>query len=89
MMDLYEACMKKFYAVIHYANLLHDEDTANQANQVLIQRAQSAGVQISEKIAYLEPEILELSNETLAGAVTEENTSESVTESVEETEEAQ
>ena len=65
-MDLYEACMKKFYAVIHYANLLHDEDTANQANQVLIQRAQSAGVQISEKIAYLEPEILELPDEKLA-----------------------
>ena len=46
-MDLYEACMIKFYAVIHYANFLHDEDTADQAHQVLIQRAQSVGVQIS------------------------------------------
>ena len=64
-MDLYEACMIKFYAVIHYANLLHDEDTADQAHQVLIQRAQSAGVQISEKIAYLEPEILELPDDKL------------------------
>ena len=71
-MDLYEACMIKFYAVISYANLLHDEDTANAEHQALIERARSAGVQISEKIAYLEPEILELSNETLAAYYVDE-----------------
>ena len=65
-MDLYEACMKKFYAVISYANLLHDQDTADAENQVYIQRAQSAGVRIAELTAYLEPEILELPDEALA-----------------------
>ena len=65
-MDLYEACMKKFYAVISYANLLHDQDTADAENQVCIQRAQSAGVRIAELTAYLEPEILELPDEALA-----------------------
>ena len=65
-MDLYEACMKKFYAVISYANLLHDQDTADAENQVCIQRAQSAGVRIAELTAFLEPEILELPDETLA-----------------------
>ena len=65
-MDLYEACMKKFYAVISYANLKQDEDTANAESQVRMQRAQSAGVQIAEKTAYLEPEILQLPDEKLA-----------------------
>ena len=65
-MDLYEACMKKFYAVISYANMLHDQDTADAENQVCIQRAQSAGVRIAELTAYLEPEILELPDEALA-----------------------
>ena len=65
-MDLYEACMKKFYAVSMYANLKQDEDTANAESQVRMQRAQSAGVQIAEKTAYLEPEILQLPDEKLA-----------------------
>ena len=64
-MDLYEACLMKLYRLSSYASMKHDQDTADAANQALMQRAQSTEVQIAEKLAFLEPEILELPEDTL------------------------
>lgn len=71
-MNLYEACLMKLYRFSSYASMLHDQDTANAENQALMQRAQSTEVKIAEKIAFLEPEILELPEEVLQQYINEE-----------------
>ncbi len=48
-----------------YAHMRHDEDTANSKYNGMNQRATSAYIQIGEKASFLEPEILELSDEKL------------------------
>ncbi len=64
-MELYESCVSLLYRVHGYAFMRHDEDTADAGNQALYSRAQAAEVKISERIAYLEPEILSLPEGTL------------------------
>ena len=59
-MKIYEACIKTLYRVHGYAFMKHDEDTAEAGNQARFSRAQAAEVKVSEKIAFLEPEILAL-----------------------------
>ena len=59
-MKIYEACLKTLYRVHGYAFMKHDEDTAEAGNQARFGRAQAAEVNVSEKIAFLEPEILAL-----------------------------
>ena len=71
-MDLYEACLMKLYRLSSYASMRHDEDTADASNQALMQRAQSTEVRIAEKIAILEPEILETPENVLEQYLAEE-----------------
>ena len=71
-MDLYEACLMKLYRLSSYASMRHDEDTADASNQALMQRAQSTEVRIAEKIAFLEPEILETPENVLEQYLAEE-----------------
>ena len=51
--------------VYGYAHMREDQDTANSKYQSLQQRAMSAYVGASEKTAYINPEILQLSDEEL------------------------
>ena len=62
---LYEELQHVLDNVYGYAHMREDQDTANSKYQSLHQRAMSAYVGASEKIAYINPEILELSDEQL------------------------
>ncbi len=64
-LDLYEKMMLLLYRIHGYASMRHDEDTAEPKNQELIAKAQSTIVAAEEKCAFLEPEILTLSEEQL------------------------
>ena len=64
-MDLYAECMERTYSVYSYAMMKNDEDTRESEGQELVFRAQSLNTKVSEKISFLEPEILSLSEKTL------------------------
>ena len=64
-MDLYAECMERTYSVYSYAMMKNDEDTRESAGQELVFRAQSLNTKVSEKISFLEPEILSLPGKTL------------------------
>lgn len=64
-MDLYEACLRILQRYGVYAEMKNDEDTGNAANQALNQRAQTESTKVSEKISFLEPEILALGKEKI------------------------
>ena len=64
-MDLYEACLKTLQRYGVYAEMKNDEDTGNAAGQALNQRAQAESTKVSEKIAFLDPEILALGREKI------------------------
>lgn len=56
----YESCISKIYKLYGYAEIKRDQDTADAENQKLYARAQSLDVFISEKLSFVEPEILNL-----------------------------
>ena len=62
----YDACMLKLERVGGYANMRHDEDTADAENQELELKAQSAFVRIGEQLAFLQPEILAIPEDILS-----------------------
>ena len=64
-MDLYAECMERTYSVYSYAMMKNDEDTRESEGQELVFRAQSLNTKVSEKISFLEPEILSLPGKTL------------------------
>ena len=64
-MDLYAECMERTYSVYSYAMMKNDEDTRESEGQELVFRAQSLNTKVSEKISFLEPEILSLPEKTL------------------------
>ena len=64
-MDLYAECMERTYSVYSYAMMKNDEDTRESEGQELVFRAQSLNTNVSEKISFLEPEILSLPGKTL------------------------
>ena len=65
-MDLYAECMERTYSVYSYAMMKNDEDTRESEGQELVFRAQNLNTKVSEKISFLEPEILSLPSKTLA-----------------------
>ena len=65
-MEIYAECMERTYSVYSYAMMKNDEDTTESEGQELVFRAQSLNTKISEKLSFLEPEILALPAETLA-----------------------
>ena len=56
----YESCISKIYKLYGYAEMKRDQDTADAENQKLYARAQSLDVFISEKLSFVEPEIINL-----------------------------
>ena len=70
-MKLYASCMELLYKVYGYASMRHDEDTADAGRQKLYSRAQALEVRVSERAAFLEPEILALPEGTVERWMTE------------------
>ncbi|MCR5147755.1 MAG: oligoendopeptidase F [Eubacterium sp.] len=64
-LKIYEELMMKVYRVYSYAEMKRDQDTADSANQKLFLEAQSLDVSVSEKTAFLQPEILLMDREKL------------------------
>ena len=63
--ELYQECKKTDYRFVGYAMMRSDVDTGNADNLALLQRAQSADVQILEKTAFIEPEVLALGEDKI------------------------
>ena len=53
-LDIYESCMQKVYKLYSYSEMKSDQNTMDQENLKLFQRAQSLDVKISEKLSFLE-----------------------------------
>ncbi len=64
-LTLYQENILALYKVYEYASMRRDQDTADADNQEPVARAGRIELAVSECWAYLEPEILELSDETL------------------------
>lgn len=71
-LDLYMACQEKFELASHYAMLASDVDTKNMENQGRERRLSGIVVEASSRMAFVEPKILDLSEETLAAYLKEE-----------------
>ena len=69
---LYDDCSLKLDRVGGYSFLRHDQDAGNPHYQEMELKAQSASVRIGEKLAFMEPEILEIPEEVLARFCEEE-----------------
>ena len=65
-LKLYEELSLLLDRVYGYAHMREDQDTGNSKYQALKQRAMSAMVASSEKTAFIDPEILTLSDEQLS-----------------------
>lgn len=63
LLDLYR-CVEQIYV---YAHLKNDQDTTNTTYQALYARASALLAQASEAVAWFEPEVLSLSDETIFG----------------------
>ncbi len=59
-LDLYFDMIKQFYRFSEYASNLYNQDLGNSNYQALIQQASHVGTEISEKTAFLNPEILRI-----------------------------
>ena len=64
-LKLYDDCTLKLDRVAGYASMRHDQDAGNAHYQELELKVQSAAVRISEALAFLEPEILSVSEDAL------------------------
>lgn len=71
-LDIYESCMMKVYKLYSYAEMKSDQNTMDQDNLKLFQRAQSLDVKISEKLSFLEPELLNAEPEMIEAYYKEE-----------------
>ena len=71
-LDLYAACRETLYSVEGFASMKRDQDTADPEGQARYQKVTSLEVAVSEKLAFLEPEILTISSEQLAAYYEEE-----------------
>ena len=69
---LYDDCSLKLDRVGGYSFMRHDQDAGNSHYQELELKAQSASVRISEDLAFMEPEILEIPDDVLARFYEEE-----------------
>ena len=57
-LKIYDDCSLKLDRVGGYSFMRHDQDAGNSRYQELQLKAQSASVRISEKLSFMEPEIL-------------------------------
>ena len=71
-LKLYDDCSLKLDRAGGYALMRHDQDAGNSHYQELQLKVQSASVRISEELAFVEPEILDIPNHILARFFQEE-----------------
>ena len=64
-LEIYEKCYLKFHLVNGYAFKTRDVDTTSTSGQALYAKAMSAEVTASEKLAFIEPEIIAVSDEAV------------------------
>lgn len=64
-LEIYEKCQLKFHLVNGYAFKMRDVDTTSTSGQTLYAKAMSAEIAASEKLAFIEPEIIAVSDETV------------------------
>lgn len=64
-LETYEKGSLKMHLVFGYAFKMRDVDTTSTSAQALYSKAMSAEVEISEKIAFMEPEIIAVDEETM------------------------
>ena len=70
-LETYEKCCLKIHLVYGYAFKMRDVDTTSTYAQTLYSKVMSADVEISEKIAFMEPEIIAVDEETMNQFYTE------------------
>ena len=70
-LETYEKCCLKVHLVYGYAFKMRDVDTTSTYAQTLYSKVMSADVEISEKIAFMEPEIIAVDEETMNKFYTE------------------
>ena len=63
---LYEKCVLLIDRFASYAMRMFDQDTGDSHSQGMRQRALTTDMQISEKLSFLEPEVLSISEQTMA-----------------------
>jgi oligoendopeptidase F len=71
-LTLRDEVMELLYQVYVYSSLRRDSDSTDAAGQALAERAGSLIAQISAALAFIEPEILALPQETIAGWLKQE-----------------
>ncbi len=64
-LKLYDDCSLKLDRVGGYSFMRHDQDAGNAHYQELELKVQSASVRISEELAFMEPEILEIPDDVI------------------------
>lgn len=62
---------KRLQILYTYAHMRHDEDTANNASQAMESRIKTVYVKAGTELSYFVPELLELSDETIEGYLSE------------------
>jgi oligoendopeptidase F len=72
-LKLYFDMLKEFYRLSDYASMFKDEDLGNSANQSLYQQASNLGIEVSEKTAFINPEILQIDPATIKKFFAENN----------------
>ena len=70
-LETYEKCCLKVHLVYGYAFKMRDVDTTSTYAQTLYSKVMSADVEVSEKIAFMEPEIIAVDEETMNQFYTE------------------
>ena len=70
-LETYEKCCLKVHLVYGYAFKMRDVDTTSTYAQTLYSKVMSADVEVSEKIAFMEPEIIAVDEETMNKFYTE------------------
>ncbi len=71
-LKLFDEASLKLDSAYGYASMRRDQDAGNSRYQELLLKAQSAAVRINEELAFVEPEILAVPDDTLARFLEEE-----------------
>lgn len=71
-LNLYRECIQTYYLAANYASRATDVDTKDAKNQANYQRMMAVIVDIDSQLAFLEPAILGISQETLEQYIKEE-----------------
>lgn len=69
---LFDACFLTLRRTLGYASMRHDEDTANARGQEMDLKARSIWAKTAEKLAFFEPEILTIPEETISRFLAQE-----------------